>query len=246
MIFALRGMDPRRLESPARPPSRRGARRRCGAALRPRRAGAADPAGDDGRGRHPGVQLPGPAAAARPLHLRGRRQRLHGAGGRDGDRLGRRRADHRRARPGLRAAAGRLGGGASGPARWSPRPPRRCPLALVALRAARRGQRHLRRRRQLDPAARREPGDARAGDGAVLGRLPRLDADRRADRRLARRDRRTTRPASCSAGVAALAAAAGGLVAFARRRGEPATLASFAEPALDRLAAARRAAVGAA
>ena len=37
-------------------------------------------------------------------------------------------------------------------------------------------------------------------------------------------------------GVAALAAAAGGWYAFARRRGEPATLASFAEPALDRLA----------
>ena len=55
---------------------------------------------------------------------------------------------------------------------------------------ARRRERHLRRRRQLDPPARRQPGDARPGDGALLGRLPRLDADRRADRRLARRGRR--------------------------------------------------------
>jgi MFS family permease len=37
-------------------------------------------------------------------------------------------------------------------------------------------------------------------------------------------------------GVAALAAAAGGWCAFARRRGKPATIASFAEPAIERLA----------
>ena len=38
------------------------------APLRPRRAVAADPARDDGHRRDPGVQLPGPAAVARPLH----------------------------------------------------------------------------------------------------------------------------------------------------------------------------------
>ena len=40
-----------------------------------------------------------------------------------------------------------------------------------------------------------EPTDARARDGAVLGRLPRLDADRRAAGRLARGRRRAARRA---------------------------------------------------
>jgi MFS family permease len=50
---------------------------------------------------------------------------------------------------------------------------------------ARRRQRHLRRRDQLNPAARGERRDARQGDGALFGRLPRLDSDRRAARGLA-------------------------------------------------------------
>ena len=51
--------------------------------------------------------------------------------------------------------------------------------------AARRRRGHLRRDGQLDPAARRRAGDARPGDGPLLGRLPRLDPDRRPARRLA-------------------------------------------------------------
>ena len=169
---------------PGRP--RRGAR---GAALPARRALAADPAGDDDRDRHPGVQLPGPAAAARALHLRRRRRRLHRARGGDGGRLGRRGAGHRRPRAGDREADRRLG------RRLRPLRPTgggRPQPAAGARRAgpARLRQRHLRRRRQLDPAARRQPGDAGPGDGAVLGRLPRLDPDRRPGRRLARRGRR--------------------------------------------------------
>ena len=52
---------------------------------------------------------------------------------------------------------------------------------------ARRRERNLRRRDQLDPAARGERRDAGQGDGALLGRLPRLDSDRRAARGLAGR-----------------------------------------------------------
>ena len=44
-------------------------------ALRARHARAADPAGDDGAGRHDLVQLPGPAAAAGRLHLERDRRR---------------------------------------------------------------------------------------------------------------------------------------------------------------------------
>ena len=63
-------------------------------------------------------------------------------------------------------------------------------------------------------------GDARPRDGALLDRLPRLDADRRAAGRLALRDV----VAACRAlvgAVAALIAAVGARAAFARR--EPAT-----------------------
>ena len=109
MIVALRGMDPGRL-STARLGGPRARRRRRGAALRARRAEPADPAGDDGRGRDAGVQLPRPAAAARPVHLRRRRRRLHRARGGDGGRLGRGGARDRRPRPGQRAADRRLGG----------------------------------------------------------------------------------------------------------------------------------------
>ena len=90
-------------------------------------------------GRHAGLQLPGPAAAARPLHLRRRRRRLHRARGRDGGRLGRRRA--RRPAPAA-GSSERLLVGAS--------------AALRRLRAA--------RRRRADAAARDgRPGPARRG-----------------------------------------------------------------------------------
>ena len=58
------------------------------------------------------------------------------------------------------------------------------------------------------------PRDARARDVALLGRLPRLDADRRAARRLARRGRRRAR--ARARGAAALVAAAGARFAYAR------------------------------
>ena len=107
---------------------------RAALALRARRAEPADPAGDDGGGRDARVQLPGPAAAARPLHLRRRRRRLHGARGRDGGRLGRR----------ARSPPAPAGGSASGC--WSAP---RSAFGVFALLAAARP----------DPAA----GDARAG-----------------------------------------------------------------------------------
>ena len=201
-------MDPRRLTTPdaRRRRTRRGPRRDP---LRARRAGPADPAGDDGRRRDAGVQLPGPVAAARPLHLRRRRRRLYRARRRDGGRLGRRRARHRRPRPGLGAADRRLRGRLRpllAARRGGPQPAARSDRA----RPARRGERHLRRRRQLDPAARRQPRDARAGDGALLGRLPRLDPDRRRRSSAALAELAGPRAGLVLAGIAALAAGTGG------------------------------------
>ena len=192
MILALRAMDSQRLSQPARPESED--ERGVGAALSyvTGRADVADPPGDDGRRRHARLQLPGPAAAARAVHLRRRRVRVYGARRRDGGRLGGRRPRHRRPRPGHRTAAGRLRGGL----RRGRAARRRGAVAAPGagrVRAARSSQRHVRRRRQLDPPARGEPGDARPGDGALLGRLPRLDADRRPARRLARRGGRPAR-----------------------------------------------------
>ena len=188
MLFALRGMDPKLLSvaAGARHRRRRGQGR---APLRARRAVTADPARDDGHRRDPGVQLPGPAALARPLHLRRRRHYLHSARGRDGDRLGRRRARHRRPGPRQRTDHHRLGRSVRG------RRAGRLDRADARARAARAGparrrQRHLRRRGQLDPAARGDPGDAGSGNGALLGRLPRLDADRQPAGRLAGGGRR--------------------------------------------------------
>ncbi len=57
---------------------------------------------------------------------------------------------------------------------------------------------HLCRRRQLDAAARCRARDARARDGPVLGRLLGLNADRRPARRLALGGRQTPAPASSS------------------------------------------------
>ena len=192
MILALRAMDPQRLSRAGAPGVRGRAGRRRGAELRTGPADVADPPGDDGRRRHARLQLPGPAAAARTVHLRRRRVRVYGARRRDGGRLGSRRPRHRRPRPGHRTAAGRLRGGL----RRNRAARRRGAVAAPGagrVRAARSSQRHVRRRRQLDPPARGEPGDARPGDGALLGRLPRLDADRRPARRLARRGCRPAR-----------------------------------------------------
>ena len=60
--------------------------------------------------------------------------------------------------------------------------------------AARRRQRHPRGLDQLRAPARLRPGDARAGDGALLDRLPRLDADRRARSPAGSRRRSTRAP----------------------------------------------------
>ena len=63
------------------------------------------------------------------------------------------------------------------------------PLQVARADPAGRDDRDLLGGRQLDDAARRRAGHARARDGAVLGRLPGLDPDRRAARRLAGRGR---------------------------------------------------------
>ena len=114
------------------------------------------------------------------------------------------------------------------------------PIALVALVPLGRGQRQLRRRRQLDPATRGRPRDARTGDGALLGRLPRLDA-RSAGRSSAAWPRSPgLRAGLVLGGVAALATAAGGWLAFSRNRGRPATVRRLAGPTLARLGALDR------
>ena len=217
MIVALRGMDPARLSEPAGPDDGdERAASRAAIALRPQRAEPADPAGDDGRRRHARVQLPGAAAAARALHLRRRRRRVHRARGRDGGRLGRRRARDRRPRPGQRAAARRRRRSASASSPCSPRSAPTLPLEMRRAGPARLRERDLRRRRQLDPAARRGAGDARAGDGALLGRLPRLDPDRRARSSAGSRRSRARAPAWSLGGVAAIAARRRRRIAFAR------------------------------
>ena len=97
MIAALRLMDPARLHrgraraARARPAAR-------GALLRAPDAGAAHPAGDDGRGRDGVVQLPGAAPAARRRDLARHRRDLRDADRRDGRRLGAGRARRGRAR----------------------------------------------------------------------------------------------------------------------------------------------------
>ena len=174
--------------------ARAGRRRRPrGARLRRSEPGARDPAGDDGRRRHAGVQLPGAAAAARAVHLR-RRRRPPTRRSRS-----RWRSDRSPARcswaPGAASASARSSPPRPGSVsrRCSSRPPRRSRSRCVAFAPLGVRQRHLRRLGQLDPSARGDATDARPGDGALLGRVPRLDADRRATRRLARRDRGPTR-----------------------------------------------------
>ena len=89
------------------------------------------------------------------------------------------------------------------------------PLQVLALVPAGRDDRDLLGGRQLDDAARRRAGHARARDGAVLRRLPRLDPDRRAARRVAGRGRGPARRDGARRD-AALAAAALASAAYAR------------------------------
>ena len=142
----------------------------------------------------PRLQLPGRPAAARPLHLPRRRRRLRRAGRRDGPRRDRRRAGQRRPRLGHPDAAGRR------------RARLRRPLAAGRRRAdsgardrragaARRRDRDPGREHQLLAPARLGAEHARPGDGALLDRLPRLDADRRPALRLALRGGRPARGA---------------------------------------------------
>ena len=95
--------------------------------------------------------------------LRRRRRHLHGARGRDGGRLGRRRARHRRPRAASANGSDRRLGRSVRGRRAGRRG--RADAAARAARAgpARRRQRHLRRRRQLHPAARRRPRRCAAG-----------------------------------------------------------------------------------
>ena len=183
MIVALWGMDPSACTPPPVAAARAGRDPRR-AALRHRHSGAGGAAGADGARRHARLQLPGGAPAARQVQLRRRRRPPTRCWSRDGRRLDRRRPGQRRPRP------------------HRPAPDRRRRPRLRHLRPARRGDArrcardpdagparrrrgHLRRDDQLHPAARRRAGDARPGDGALFGRLPRLDPDRRAADRLA-------------------------------------------------------------
>ena len=101
------GEDGRGLAAPGGPcPAP--ARRRAGRpSLRPSDPRSLDPAGADGCRGHPRLQLPGDPAAAGPLQLRRRRQRLRGPGLRHGRRRHRRGARDGRARSGQPGAAGR-------------------------------------------------------------------------------------------------------------------------------------------
>ena len=168
------------------------------AARRPRRhrlraahPRALDPARADGRGRDARLQLPGGPAASRQVHLRGRARRLRGARQRDGRRRDRRRPDHGRPRQRQPGADRRSGDRLRRP-RAARR--RRADDRARARRAgpARRRQRDARRLGQLGPPARLGPRDAGTRDGALLDRLPRVDA-RSAPRSPATSRRRSTR-----------------------------------------------------
>jgi hypothetical protein len=155
-------------------------------------AGAARAAGDDGRDRHAVLQLPGAAAVVREVHVARLGADLRAADDRDGPRLGPGRARRGSPQPRHAAAARRVGAAVRrGGARRGRRPHPARPGADPG--AGRRSQRHLRSGRQLVAAARGVGPLARARDVAVLGGVPRLDADRRADRRLARPGLRTAR-----------------------------------------------------
>ena len=193
MLVALRGMDPSALQHAGAACAR--ARGQLRAALRHVRAtpGLWIPLAMMALVGTLVVQLPGAAAAAGQPDVARDGADLRAAHRGDGRRLGGRRARQRRPRARPAAAAGRrrdrfgaleLCRGGAVAAAAGPR-----------ARPARRHVRDLRRGRQLDAAARGRAGHARARDGALLGRLPRLDADRRAAGRLARRGRRPARRA---------------------------------------------------
>ncbi len=163
MIVALSGMESPTLRTPRRGRARAGRAARC-AALCPRHAGACGPAGDDGARRDARLQLPGAAAVAGQVELRGRSATTYAAAG---------RRDGRSARSPARSPPA--------PAAASRADPDRRPRAafgrftlLAAARAdagararragaARRGQRDVRRRRQLDACSSRSPRRCAAG-----------------------------------------------------------------------------------
>ncbi len=126
----------------------------------------------------------------------------------DGRRLGDRRARRRRSRatspPADRGRRTRLRHRRAR-RRRGPEPARRGPPA----RGPRRRLGHLRRADQLLAPARGRAEDARPRDGPLLDRLPRLDPDRRAAERLARRGRGPARDARHGRRGRAVAAAAG-------------------------------------
>ena len=147
----------------------------------------APPPVDRARGHvHVRVQLAGPDAAARRGVVQRGPQGVRPALGGRGDRLPRRRGDDRARQPASR----------HGPARRVLAPRRRVDGAGRARADARARDAHdgaarlrgdvLHDHRQHDAAAQRQATGARPGDGAVRHRLPRLDPDRCADRRMAR------------------------------------------------------------
>ena len=135
---------------------------------------------------HPRLQLAGADAAARRGVVQRGPEGVRPALGGRGDRLPRRRGDDRAWQPASR----------DGPARCVLAPRRRLDGAGRARADARARDAHdgaarlrgdvLHDHRQHDAAAQRQATGARPGDGAVRHRLPRLDPDRCADRRMAR------------------------------------------------------------
>ncbi len=103
-------------------------------------------------------------------------------------------------------------------------------------RRHRRRERHLRGEHQLHSPAVRGARDARARDGALQHRVPRLDADRRPDHRLARRRRRSAEHARARRGRRAR----GGVRAVVRAPPTRATAEGCCGPSRDPRAAGPR------
>ena len=163
-----------------------------GPALRREHARAGRPAGDDGRDRRARLRVPGRAPDRRARDVRRRRRGLRLPDRRHGRGCRRRRADRGRQR-------------AHGHARRDHRLLRIRRLDAARSRGPdpaararrdddrRRRQRDRPRRRQQHAAAGRPARHARARDEPLGRRVPRHDADRRADRRMGLGDRRRPR-----------------------------------------------------
>ena len=164
MLVALRLMDPGAAAHARRPPRASRGELRAALALRARaRPSCWIPLAMMAAGRHALLQLPGPAAAAGALHLARHGDDLRAADRRDGRRLGGRRARRRRARARRRRGCSSAPRSAFGVAELLAAVAPTLPLQIARARAARRGQRDLRGRRELVAAARRR---ARACAGA--------------------------------------------------------------------------------